>query len=794
MEGMTPMTSTQGLTSAEAALRLKRDGPNRIPITRVSLWRMFFNQFKSAIVILLLIAAAISWAAHDMSGAAVILAIIVVNAGIGFLQEGKAERKLYEVSALVQPTAVVRRDGVLKTIPREDIVVGDLVQVVAGAIAPADLALTFAEGLSVDESTLTGESLPVTKSVDGGVVEMGSVVVAGMGEGTTTAVGARAMLGQIVNLAEAGRPTNFEKEIRHLSELCIGIIVLTSIGLFIGKFVVSPSSALSIDFLIFILAIAIGILPETLPLIATVALSTGALTLSRFGVVVRHLGAIRDFGSITVLCSDKTGTLTENSLKVSDVFIAEQALFDSLLQAARALQGQIADPFQHALAARCKTSAKTVELLHVFPFDAVKRSAEFIISIDGRELSIRQGAYEAIATSLNNHWMEENVHSWMLAHEAKGERVIAFSVKTGTIERLAGLVSFVDPVRATAMHAIAKAKKLGIVIKMISGDSERVCGTIGRQLRLIEGDGRVITGAQWERFSLQEKRAAAAHDFIFARFYPVQKYELIKLLQERNEIVGYMGDGVNDAPSLKLADVGIAVSGATDIAKSSADILLLKHGLETVVHGIMQGRAIFENVSKYLRETLTENLGNFLSISILSLFIPFLPMLPIQILITNLITDVPHVAIATDTVDAQSLKAPKRLHLTSLIRFMIFLSLVSSGSDLLYFRVFHGLEPSVVQSGWFVLSTLAEIASLLSVRSRGYFFETSRPAFFLTLSSAFVVVFVFAAISFAPLRSVLKLSPLPGSMILMILAMAAGYFFVFDVVKRWLYVRWPETY
>ena len=314
-----PSTPLQGLSSAEAALRLKQNGRNSIPMERVSVLRLFLKQFKSAIVILLLVAAAISWAVQDLSGATVILAIIFVNAFVGFLQEHRAEKKLFQVSSLVQPTAVVKRDGKIMTIPREEVVTGDLVQIAAGSVAPADIELTLAEGLTVDQSSITGESLPVAKSLEKDHrVQMGSVIAQGMGEGIVTAVGSRAMLGQIVNLSQIGRPTNFEKEIKHLSELCIGIIVLTSVGLFAGKFVVSPDSALSIEFLVFVLAIAIGILPETLPLVATVALSTGALTLSKLGVVVRNLGAIRDFGSITVLCSDKTGTLTKGELTFSD--------------------------------------------------------------------------------------------------------------------------------------------------------------------------------------------------------------------------------------------------------------------------------------------------------------------------------------------------------------------------------------------------------------------------------------------------------------------------------------------
>lgn len=808
-------TQTQflGLTTAEAVLRQKEFGKNLIPEHRKTTLQIFLGQFKSAIVILLLVAAAISFAVGDSQGAVIILLIILVNAVVGFLQEVRSEKKLYDVSKLVQPTATVKRDGVFTQILCADIVKGDLVQLIAGSIVPADMALVHAQGLAIDESSVSGESLPVDKAAGpDSIADMGTVVVRGMGEGIVTAIGKDALFGQIINLAETGRPTNFEKEIRKLSELCIGIIVLTASLLFLTKLLLNPSAALSINFIIFILAICIGILPETLPLIATVALSNGALKLSRLGVVVRNLSAIRDLGSITVLCSDKTGTLTENLLTVNGHFIHDEAAFTEILNIASGLKDQIADPYQKALAVQRGLTVKGagippaisghsfshVKLLHARPFDAASRSAEFTVMFENREVTVMQGAYEVLCKNQGerdaSRVSADAMDEWIRKRESDGQRILAFAVTENGVSTLAAVVSFTDPVRATAKKALAHAKNLGIRVKVISGDSELVTGAVARELDLLGAGERVITGFDWEQFSDDQKKSVAQASAVFARFLPIQKYELVRILGQQGEVVGYVGDGVNDAPSLRLADVGISVSNGTDIAKSASDIILLKRGLHVIVSGIEQGRAVFENVSKYLRATLTENLGNFLSISVLSLMIPYLPMLPVQILFTNLITDFPHFAIATDHVDHTATRRPRKLKFGNLIRFMIILSFVSSAADLTYFAFFRHLQVSEVQSGWFLFSTLAEVASLFSVRSRRFFFQDAAPSMFLSLISVVVVAAIFACVYVPAFAVPLKLTALSPTVAFGIAGLAVGYFLVFDCIKRGVYRVWPETY
>jgi Mg2+-importing ATPase len=537
-------------------------------------------------------------------------------------------------------------------------------------------------------------------------------------------------------------------------------------------------------------------LPETLPLIATVALSAGAMKLAKMGVVVRNLSAIRDFGSMTVLCSDKTGTLTENQLKASERLICDEAAFADVLAVAHGIHGQIVDPFQEALRGLdAPHTLGAVSLLHAIPFDAARRSASFIVKLTPdaaqhngdaqnrahfqkllpRALTVTQGAYEVMTGDLPDESRRAEILKWITDREAKGQRILAFAVAEGSRTRIAAVISFVDPVRQSAWKALDHARKLGVTVKIISGDSELVSASVARQLRLIERDDQVINGFEWAKLSQEEKRERIKIITVFGRFLPIQKYEVIKLLQDAGEVVGYIGDGVNDAPSLKLADVGISVSNGTDIAKNSSDIILLQRGLGVIVGGVHEGRAVFENVSKYLRLTLTENLGNFLSISALSLFIPYLPMLPIQILVTNLITDFPHLAIATDSIDPKAVGRPKRLQFKSLLRFMLFLSFISSAADLTYFHFFKQMPAGTVQTGWFMFSTLAEIATIYSVRSRGFFFQSSRPSNFLVLASSAVVVTIFTAVYFPPLAALLKLTPLPLHMTATILGIVLCY-------------------
>ncbi len=786
----------QGLTSALAKDLQRKFGRNVLPSHRVSVVHLIVKQFTSAIVLLMVAAAIISWAIQDTSGAVIIGIIIAVNASIGFTQEYRAERKLVDIELLVQPTAIVKRDGVFQTILRQDVVVGDLVQLTAGTIVPADMDLVFAEGLFVDESSISGESLPVEKSLETDrKVEMGTVVTYGMGEGTVSAIGSHAQLGQIVELAQRGRPTNFEVEIARLTELCMGIVAVTAVLLFLLKLLIHPAQALSVDFIVFILAIGIGILPETLPLVATVALSNGALALSRLGVVVRTLSAIQDLGAITVLCSDKTGTLTENTLTVADTLIEDQGKFTELLAIAARIHDLVSDPFQDALSLHAKPGADEVKLLHTLPFDASSRSASFIVSIANREVTVTQGAYEVVCKGINMSPEQDlRMQEWITQQESQGRRILAFSVAQGLKRTLAALISFVDPIRSTALSAIERAKMLGIAVKVISGDSERVTSAVCRQLNLTNYGTGVISGYDWEKYTQEQKRVAVETITAFARFLPAQKYEVIRLLRDSGEVVGYVGDGVNDAPSLKLADVGICVANGTDIAKDASDVILLKRGLNVIVSGIEHGRAIFENISKYLRETLTENLGNFLSISGLSLFITYLPMLPIQILVTNLITDFPHLAIATDRVDGESVRTPRKLRFLTLIRFMVFLSFLSSAADMAYFSLFRTQDISTIQTGWFVFSTFAEIASIFSTRSRRFFFQGAAPSPMLIAMSVGVVAFTLLALFVAPLSQFLKLAPLSLSQVGIIVLVSVAYMLTFDFVKVRIYRRWPESY
>lgn len=742
---------------------------------------------------LMVLAGVISWMVHDQLGAVIIFAIILANTLTGFVQEYIAERKLYSISNLVQPTAVVKRDGVFREIAMDEVVVGDLVQINPGTIAPADINLTYADNLLINESTMTGEGFAVMKTLKKDrIVRMGTVVVQGMGEGTVSAIGKDAMLGQIVNLAETGRPTHFEREMRKLSELTVGIIIVTAIALFAFTFWLQREHALSTEFLIFLLAICIGILPETLPLIASAALSHGAMTLSKMGVVVRNLSAIQDLGSITVLCSDKTGTLTENAMSVSGQFVCNEEALSDVLSVARGLQSAITDPFQQALALIDHHAMRTVRLLHTLPFDPMKRSASFIVTIDGKQVSVFQGAPELVQEKLGDR--HEDAKQWIENAENEGNRVLAFWIEENNAQRVAALFAFQDPIRTTAKRSLDEAKRLGITVKVVSGDSERVTAAVATKLGLLAPMHQPVSGFQWSDMPEMSKNELAATRSVFCRFLPAQKHELIAILQRQGEVVGYMGDGINDAPSLKLADVGISVSNGADIAKSASDIILLKSGLHVVISGIQQGRATFENISKYIRESLTENLGNFLSISILSFFIPYLPMLPLQILFTNLLTDFQHLSIASDTVDRDAVKAPRHFRMLPLLRFMLMLGIISSSADIAYFALFKSGEPSVVQSGWFIFSTVTATVTIFATRSRKFFFQGRRPSFLLFASSFLVIATAFGLVFWPPAGIYLKLTPVPLRTTAIFCGILVLYFLLFDVVKQRIYKTWPETF
>lgn len=736
-----PVTLAAGLTPAEASERLKQFGRNELASAHLRVWRIIFRQFRSSFVLLLLAAGLVSYVLGEKLDGIIIYGFVVFNAIISFFQEYRSEQMVSLLKQYMKPTSRVRRGGKVLTIDRVEIVPGDMVLLEAGDMIPADLRFSEVENVVVDESALTGESVTVSKSVEaskeqvhepyraGNIGFFGTVVLNGRAEGVVLATGGHTVIGDVAALATSiKRQSGFAKEINRFSRFVLYVILLTLAALFLVQWLTGAAVSVS-QLLVFSIALAVSVVPEALPVVTTFSLSHGALRLARKKVVVKRLSSIEDLGGVEVLCTDKTGTLTENRLEVKEVFGKDEKAV--LFYAGVAARSK--DAFDVAV------GAQKADVLFDIPFDPERRRNSVLVAgASGNELIVR-GAPESVLSAVALSSAERvEVERWIKTQGQNGARTLAIAKKTMAATSyeaseetrglvFVGVIAFVDPIKPSTKTAILDAERLGLKIKVITGDSLEVAGAVAYQIGLIDRPEAVVTGTMLNAMSRQEKQTAVEMQNVFARVSPRQKYEIIQLLQTKYR-VGFLGEGINDAPALKAADVGLVVQSASDIAREAADIVLLERNLQVVVDGIMEGRIVFANTLKYIKTTLASNFGHFYAIAIASLFVDFLPLLPLQILLINLLTDMPMVAIATDATDRNEVLRPERYHLKDLALFTTGIGLVSTVFDLLFFVVFLPMGQAVLQTTWFVGSVLSEVLILYSLRTRLPFFRAVRPS------------------------------------------------------------------
>lgn len=813
-------TTEQGLSEAEALRRQlsrpKKEG-DRILLV---FWRFIRKRFRSSFTVILFGSACISFFLGDRIDAWLILSFILINVTLETVQEYRSERAAKLLAAYLVSSVRVRRAGKEMRIPSEELVQGDIVLFQVGDRLTADMRVSVAQGLMFDESVMTGESAVVSKvalPLRRPPVEMyeatnigfaGTVVTSGYGEGVVFATGAETQFGETATLAlHTERETVFEKGMAKFSRFLLRLVVLTIALVFVANLIIRGDKVDTAELLVFSLVLAVSVIPEALPVITTVALSRGALRLVKKKVIVKRLSAIEDLGSIDVLCTDKTGTLTENCMKVISVRSEEKAacLRFALLGASASFDasGELADPFDQALfMAMVKTkreAAARVTRLMASPFDPeLRRNVVLVAEADGAQLIVR-GAPEKIL-EVSTHLSTAEKQEWLAfasAEGKKGRRILAVAVKSMPSAttfalsdergcRLLGMIAFEDPLKDSAIETIARAKALRIGVKIITGDSREVAESVGRAVGLVERSEQVMTAE--ELFALPyEKRLPALETLtILARVAPKQKFDIIRLLESKHA-VGFLGEGINDAPALKLANVAIVVEGAADIAREAADVILLRGDLETVVEGIREGRKIFANILKYLQVTLTSNFGNFYSVALSSLFLPFVPLLPVQILLLDLLSDFPMIAIATDTVDTEELMRPREYHVRSLVLLATLLGLVSSVFDFVLFATYMHISPGALQTAWFLLSVCTEIILVYSLRTRKSCFRARAPSLLLG-SLSIGILCISGVIPFTPIGGTFFHFILPSwSMFGVIGLLVLSYFFMTEIVKRSYY-------
>ena len=811
----------QGLSEKEAVRRVVENGKNVLDKGESGAWQILGRQFKSAFIYLLFAAAAITFLLKQYLDSSFILFFVVINVLLGFFQEYRSEKTARLLKKYTGSRATVLRDGQEKTAPASELTLGDVVIIETGDIVPADIRLLEVNSLLVDESTLTGESEQVRKQIEAvledepgvfsakNIAFSGTTVVEGKGIGIVVAIGKDTEIGKIAKLTtQVKEISSYEKKINKFSRFVLFLILITLAIVFVARLLFKDDVS-AVDLMLFSIALAVGVVPEAMPLVTTFSLSAGASKLAKKAVIVKKLASIEELGSIQILCTDKTGTITENVLTVKDIYSQdneETLRLGIIARSSLDSQGTPNNAFDIAILHKAEKSFHAwlagINWLYEIPFNPRRRRNSVLVEKDGgREIIIR-GAPEAILPHLKGQTQESiaGIMAWVSEQSRQGRRIITVAKRTFSGDKygveeeekdveLVGLISFEDPIKDTAKEAVKKAKELGVVTKIVTGDAAEVAAAVGMEIGIASSFSDVITGDEFDALGTAEKLEAAKRVNVFARMTPEQKYELIRLLQETHE-VGFLGEGINDAPALKAAGASIVVDHAADVAREAADIILLKHDLLVIIDGIELGRKTFVNVTNYVKATLISNFGNFYAMAFVTLMVDFLPMLPVQILLVNLLSDFPMISIATDTVDKRDTRSPKSFVLKEMILLATILGLVSTAFDFMMFGIFNNYGVSSLQTYWFIGSILTELVLIYSIRTRGWCFKVknlpSKTIVILTLVAAILTVLIpYTGIG----SSIFKFIVPSADKLLLILGIVFGYLVSTELVKK-LYYRY----
>lgn len=817
-----------GLTTQEAKARLAQVGPNeQAPAKRAAGLIQVLLLFANPLVIILLSASAVSAFVGEIVNATIIALMVVVSIVINFFQTWHSQRAAERLRGQVAPKATVLRDGNWTELPRREIVPGDVFRLSAGDLVPADARLLRAKDLHVNQAALTGESLPVEKeaAAKGAVIEataensahdrhavfLGTSVVSGTATALVTATGAATAFGDIAARLSSKPPeTEFERGTKQF-----GYLIMKTI-FFLVFFVVLVSIVMRhnpLESILFALALAVGLTPEFLPMITTVTLGRGALHMARQKVIVKHLEAIQNFGSMDVLCSDKTGTLTSGEMTLNQHLDAlgnasEHTLLLGYINGT--YESGVKNPINVAILQHDPLDISAYRKVDEIPFDFERRRLSIVTEAKGEMLLITKGAPESVLTCCSQ--FEVNGQTQSLDSDARakcqaiydglsstGYRVLAVASRSVSQQAayriadekdlvLAGFLAFSDPPLADAAESLESLHRDGVRVKILTGDSELVAHHICSQVGL---DAKhIILGEELDRMTDSALAHVAEKTIVFARVSPMQKHRIILALKGRGHVVGYMGDGINDAPSLHAADVGISVSTAVDVAKEAAEIILLERSLRVLHQGILEGRKAFGNVMKYLLMGTSSNFGNMFSMAAAAAFLPFLPMLPTQILLNNFLYDLAQITIPTDNVDASYIDKPRRWNIKLIRDFMLYIGPISSIYDFLTFyallKIFHASE-ALFHTGWFVESLATQTLVLFVIRTAGNPFR-SRPSLPLAITTVLIVV-VGIVLPFSPLAEVFGFTPMPGMFFLFLGITVITYLLLVELVKRRLMGR-----
>jgi Mg2+-importing ATPase len=811
-------TGVAGLAAAEAERRLRQRGRNELHAARsVSPLRVIARQLASPLLLLLVFAAAMSALTQAWIDAAIVVAILLVSVALGAVREYGAETAAAALRRRIDSRVTVIREGVSASIPAAELVPGDLVVLTAGRVVPADVRLVAGNECQIDEAALTGESMPVEKTAEPqpcaradahspNLAWMGSHVRSGMAHAVVIATGRHTRYGAIGERLAARRgASELDGALRRFGALLTSTMLVVVVVVFASNVVLGRPA---IDTLMFSIALAVGLSPELLPAILAINLGRGAQIMARAGVLVRHLGAIESLGSMDVLCTDKTGTLTAGVIAVDGAYdSAGRPAPHVLALAARnaRLQAGFASPLDGAIDAAAPADPATAIRAGEIPYDFRRKRVSVLVGGDGVPVLVTKGAFEAVlavcttvATDAGAARLDDDARAALRArHEAwaaDGVRALAVATRplpaaTAVAVRderdlcFAGFVTFLDRPRPDAADAVAELAALGVAVKLVTGDSRLVAQHVARAVGIAAD--RVVTGAEIDGLTPAALAHRAETTGIFAEVDPGHKERIVRALRAAGHVVGFLGDGINDAPAMHAADTSLAVDHAVDVAREAAELVLLERDLHVIRRGIDEGRRTFANTLKYVQTTTSANLGNMISMAAASLFLPFLPLLAGQILLNNLLSDLPAIGMADDRVDPELVAQPPRWDVRFIAVFMIEFGALSSLFDAATFGLLlvpFAAGPALFRTGWFVESLLTELAIAMVVRTRRPL-HRSRPGRVL-LATTLVLVPLTLAIPYLPLAGVLGFTPLPPALVAALLAITAAYVAAAELLKR----------
>jgi len=833
-------SSKEGLDFQEAEARLKKFGPNEIRESYRTALEIFLSQYKNPLILILICASLVSGILSEWFDASIILVMVFINSMMGFIQEYRSEKAVVILKKKISRRSLVIRQNKEIIVNAANLVIGDLIKLRPGDVIPADLRILEVNNLLIDESVITGESFPVEKTSEKIAVEkdvpqklknigfMGTNVEAGTGIGLVYATGEMTEVGKTAYYLKRSEPdSEFQRGIKRFGNFLVVVILSLVAFIFVANITLKPMifnlQPNFLEALLFSLALAIGITPELLPIIITINLSRGAIAMSRKGVIVKKLMSIEDVGNSDVLCTDKTGTLTCGEVYLKDYFLfngqREEKVLDFALLAST-LDKEVAKnlPLEAAIERHAKEKNRTLANLKNFkriaeiPFDFKRRSNSVLVEKDGQCLVLSKGSTETILAhcsriSLGDEEVEiagyiKNLKEKYINLSKEGFRILSLAYKkVGDRKKITtqdetgltflGFLTFSDEPKKEAKETLERLERLGIQIKILTGDNEYVAAHICHEVDLKVKN--IITGDSIDTLDDQKLRELVSDATVFARITPEHKVRIIRALKDIGRTVAFLGDGANDAPALKIADVGVSVDSAVDVAKEAADIVLMRKSLEVLIEAVKGGRRTFGNTMKYIFAVSSSNFGNMFSLAGASMFLPFLPLLPFQVILTNFVGDIPSLAISTDNVDTEYLKKPKHWNIKAIGTFMVPFGLISSIFDfatfflMLYVIRLLNAPIEMFRTGWFIESVATEILVIYAIRTRRFFLN-SRPSNLL-LFLGIGAIAVVTLLTYSPLGLLFKFQPIPFWVLLIIGIFLVVYFTMVEVFKRIYYKK-----